>query len=222
MATRNRARQDGWRQELRAVPEFAAYVATVGPLLAMSPRGDRHPVLVLPGLGGDDTSTMPLRWFLSRLGYRTFGWSLGVNTGPTQRVVDGIGRLVDEVVDTHQQRISVVGWSLGGIFAREVAWRVPDDVRQVVTLGSPLLGSPDAPARVPVTSVYSRSDAIVHWQLSLLPPAPRRESVEVRGSHLGLGHNPPVLVVVADRLAQRDGTWRPYSPPRWARAWFAA
>jgi pimeloyl-ACP methyl ester carboxylesterase len=223
MAPRNdSSRQDVWRREARAVPEFAAFMATAGPLLAVAPRGDRHPVLVLPGLGGDDTSTMAMRWFLSRLGYKTFGWELGVNTGPTRRTVDGIARVVDDLVAAHKQRISVVGWSLGGVFARGIARRVPDDVRQVITLGSPLRGTPDAPPRVPVTSVYSKSDAIVPWQISILPDRPLRESVEVRGSHIGLGHNPPVMVVVADRLAQPDGKWRPYTAPRWARGWFAA
>jgi pimeloyl-ACP methyl ester carboxylesterase len=220
MATKERSRQGMWRREARAVPEFAAFVATVGPLLAMAPRGDRHPVLVLPGLGGDDTSTTAMRWFLGGLGYRTFGWKLGVNTGPTRRALDGMARLVDDLLAAHKQRISVVGWSLGGVFARAVASRVPDDVRQVITLGSPLRDTPDAPPQVPVTSVYSKSDAVVPWQMSVLPERGLRENVEVRGSHIGLGHNPPVLVVVADRLAQPDGKWRPYTAPRWARPWF--
>ena len=215
------SRRDGWRREARAVPEFAAFVTTAGPLLAVAPRGDRHPVLVLPGFGGDDQSTTSLRWFLSHLGYETFGWELGRNTGPSRRALDGVAKRVDALVEAHQQRISVVGWSLGGVFALDIARRVPTDVRQVITLGSPLRGTPDAPAQVPVTSVYSRSDAIVPWQASVLPAAPRRENVEIDGSHIGLGHNPRVMVVVADRLAQRDGEWRPYSRPSWAR-WIVA
>jgi pimeloyl-ACP methyl ester carboxylesterase len=119
------------------------------------------------------------------------------------------------LVARHQQRISVVGWSLGGIFARGIARRVPDDIRQVITLGSPLHRSADAPERVPVTSVYSKTDNVVSWPLSVLDDSPLRESVEVRGSHLGLGHNPAVLAVVSDRLAQRDGEWRPYTRRRW-------
>jgi Palmitoyl protein thioesterase len=209
------------RSEARAASEFAAFLATVGPLLAFSPSGDGHPVLVLPGLGGDDVSTMPLRWFLCLLGYKTYGWELGVNRGLTHRATEGMGRLVDELVTRHQQRISVIGWSLGGIFARGIARRVPNDIRQVITLGTPLHRSADAPAHVPVTSVYSRTDSVVPWPLAILEDAPLRESVEVRGSHLGMGHNPAVLTVVADRLAQRDGEWRPYTPPRWC-AWFAA
>jgi pimeloyl-ACP methyl ester carboxylesterase len=210
------------RSEARALPEFAAFMATVGPMLAVAPRGDRHPVLVLPGLGGDDPSTMPMRWFLSVIGYRTYGWELGINRGGTRRVTEGMSRRVDDLVAKHGQRISIIGWSLGGIFARGLAARVPNDIRNVITLGTPLRSSPDAPARVPVTSIYSKSDSIVPWQLAVLPDGPLRESVEVRGSHLGLAHNPAVLVVVTDRLAQSDGDWRPYVPPSWVRGWFAA
>jgi pimeloyl-ACP methyl ester carboxylesterase len=203
------------RSEARAAPEFVGFMATAGPMLAFSPRGDGHPVLVLPGLGGDDASTMPMRWFLSLLGYKTYGWELGVNRGLTHQATEGMGRLVDGLVARHQQRISIIGWSLGGIFARGVARRVPNDIRQVITLGTPLHQSADAPGHVPVTSVYSRTDRIVPWQLAVLDEAPLRESIEVRGSHLGLGHNPAVLAVVTDRLAQRDGEWRPYIRPRW-------
>jgi pimeloyl-ACP methyl ester carboxylesterase len=226
MAPYERSTRDGviaaFRSEARAVPEFAAFIATAGPMLAVARRGDAHPVLVLPGLGGDDTSTMPMRWFLALVGYKTYGWELGVNRGPTRHATDGMGRRVDELVAKHQQRITVIGWSLGGIFARGLARRVPQDVRQVITLGSPLRASPDAPDNVPVTSIYSKSDSVVPWSLSLLPDVPLRESVEVHSSHLGLGHNPAVLVVVTDRLAQPDGEWRPYVAPGWARGWFAA
>jgi pimeloyl-ACP methyl ester carboxylesterase len=207
------------RSEARAAPEFVAFMATAAPMLAWSPRGDGHPVLVLPGLGGDDASTIPIRWFLSLLGYKTYGWQLGVNRGSTAQATEGMGRLVDGLVARHQQRISVIGWSLGGIFANSIARRVPNDIRQVITLGSPLRQSADAPRHVPVTSVYSRTDRIVPWPLAVLDEAPLRESVEVCGSHLGLAHNPAVLTVVTDRLAHRDGAWRPYTPPRWC-PWF--
>jgi pimeloyl-ACP methyl ester carboxylesterase len=211
-----------FRSEARAVPEFAAFMATAGPLLAVAPRGDRHPVLVLPGMGGDDTSTLPLRWFLTLLGYKTHGWEQGINRGLTRRASEGLGRRVDELVARHQQRISMVGWSLGGIFAGALARRGPNDVRQVITLGAPVRSGAPVPAEVPVTSIYSKSDSIVPWQLAVLPDAPRRESVEVRSSHLGLGHNPAVLVVVTERLAQAEDDWRPYVAPSWARGWFAA
>jgi pimeloyl-ACP methyl ester carboxylesterase len=115
--------------------------------------------------------------------------------------------------------VSLVGWSLGGVHALELARRRPDAVRSVITLGSPLSGRRFPPA-IPTTSVYSRSDAIVPWRMSLLPARERSENVEVRGSHLGLGHNPMVAVVVADRLAQRVGSWKPFRVPKWARRGF--
>ena len=206
-------------REARAAQELAAFVATAAPLVARAPRGDGHPVIVLPGLGGGDGSTRPIRWFLARLGYRTFGWGLGTNTGPSRDTTAALDELVTTTVREHGELVSIVGWSLGGVFASSLAARSPHRVRQVITLGSPLRMAPDVPEAIPATSVYSRSDAIVPWRSSQLAAGPRRENIEVRGSHLGLGHNPPVLVVVADRLALPMGQWRPYRPPDWARRW---
>ena len=208
---------DRWRQEARALPEFAAFLATVGPLLTVAPKGDGHPVLVMPGLGGDDLSTTAMRGVLGQLGYAAVGWDLGVNMGPSRRTLDDVAALVDRLVARHQRRISLIGWSMGGVFALGVARRVPGDIRQVITLGSPLSRTRRPPAKVPVTSVYSRSDAIVPWEASVLPERHQWENVEVDGSHLGLGHNRRVMVVLADRLAQPDGQWRRYTPPAWAR-----
>src|SRR4051812_271014 len=81
-------------REARAIPEMAAFAMTAGPLLASLPRGDGHPVLVLPGLGGSDTSTAPLRWFLGQLGYRAYGWGLGRNSGFGRHVTDGLDELL--------------------------------------------------------------------------------------------------------------------------------
>ncbi|MGI9029198.1 MAG: esterase/lipase family protein [Ilumatobacteraceae bacterium] len=208
-----------WLREARAAPEFAGFMATVAPLLARSPRGDGHRVLVLPGFRASDTSTRPIRWFLDRLGYRTHGWGLGTNGGPTSHATDGMRQLVDRLIETDQAPISLVGWSLGGVYAHGIAERVPDHIRQVITLGSPLNYAPLLPVKVPATSIYSKSDTVVPHRASMLGSGPLRENIEVRGSHIGLGHNPPVLVVVADRLAQPADDWQPYRVPRWARAW---
>jgi hypothetical protein len=223
--------------ESRSVLELGAFAATA-PALQLTPRGDGHPVLVLPGLAATDESTRPLRWFLRTRGYHTHGWRLGRNTGPTARIRSGLGDRVRAIAEQHGRRISLVGWSLGGIYAREIARTAPDAVRQVITLGSPFRsvdadvplhdtpGDPDhghrvrqdvgrttgKPLSVPTTAVYTRTDGVVPWQLCVERPGPRRESVEVHGSHIGLGHNPAVLLVVADRLAQREGTWAPFTP----------
>lgn len=212
-----------WRRavsrEARAAPEFAAFLTVAGPLAVAAPRGDGHAVIVLPGLGAGDMSTRPLRWFLDRLGYRTYGWGLGTNRGFGRAVTVGLDDLLDRARAERPGPVSLVGWSLGGVHAAELARRHPSAVRYVVTLGSPLGGRGQPPAVVPSTSVYSRTDSIVPWRISQLPTRGHHESVEVRGSHLGLGHNPAVLVVVADRLAQPAGSWRAFRPPRWARRW---
>jgi pimeloyl-ACP methyl ester carboxylesterase len=244
-------RSESWRRPptsalalegVRAAGELSAMGALI-PLLRRAPTGDGHPVLVLPGFTAGDRSTVPLRWFLRDRGYFTHGWRLGRNLGPTDRIIDGMRARVEALLDQHGQRITIVGWSLGGIYAREIARGAPDAVRQVITLGSPFrltgrrgasnaeplfkLVSPlmqDAPPEqmvpedrrprlpVPATAVYTRTDGVVPWQSCVESDGPRRESIEVRGSHSGLGHNPAVLLTIADRLAQRDGTWSPFTP----------
>lgn len=216
-------------------------------MLRGAPSGDGHPVLVFPGLGAADSSTLMLRRFLGGLGYDVHRWGLGTNIGPTRRTVDGMHALVKKVSDAHGGPVSIVGWSLGGIFAREMARDHPHRVRQVVTLGSPYnmsdpvqsraMGAfslfsrlhipreefppPEAtrpPIPVPATSIYSKTDGIVSWESCVEEPGPRRENVQVSSSHLGYGFNATVLWVVADRLAQAEGTWAPFAaPPGMAR-----
>lgn len=221
--------------EMRAVFELGAFFS-MAPLLRLAPAGDGHPVLVLPGLGAGDASTRPLRAFLRDRGYRAHGWKLGPNRGPRPGVETKMQHRLAELTDRHGRKVSVVGWSLGGIFARELARRAPEQVRSVITLGSPFAGEPrashawrlyealsgraahDGPAReamkqpppVPSTAIYSRSDGVVAWQGCLEREGPSSENIEVVGSHGGLGHHPAVLYAVADRLARPEGQWRPF------------
>lgn len=221
--------------ELRAVFELGALFA-IAPLLRLAPTGDGHPVLVLPGLAASDLSTRPLRAFLRDRGYRAHGWKLGRNYGPRLGVEAAMQRRLAELAGRYGRKVSLIGWSLGGVFAREMARRAPDEVRCVITLGSPFAGEPRAsnawrvyeslsgraagdwpgretmkqPPPVPSTAIYSRSDGIVAWQGCLEREGPTSENVEVEGSHSGLGHNPAVLYVIADRLAQLEGRWRPF------------
>src|SRR5436190_18146975 len=122
--------------ESRAMFEFGAFAAAM-PWLRMAGRGDRHPVLVLPGFTASDVSTEPLRATLIANGYWTHGWRLGANLGPTERIIDGINDRLCEIYERHGRPVSLVGWSLGGIYARDLAREHPDKVRLVVTLGSP-------------------------------------------------------------------------------------
>ena len=221
--------------ELRAIMEMGAFFSTY-PLLRMGPRGDDHPVMVLPGLAASDTSTRPLRAFLMDRGYSAHGWKLGPNHGPLPGAEEAMQERLAELFQRYGQKVSLVGWSLGGIFARELAKRAPNQVRCVITLGSPFAGAPrasnawklyervsgrgvdDLEARtrrrvappVPATAIYSRTDGIVAWQGCLEDEGPLTENIEVEGSHCGLGHNPVVLHAVADRLAQPEGRWRPF------------
>jgi pimeloyl-ACP methyl ester carboxylesterase len=225
----------------RTATEFAAFVAAA-PLLQAVPRGEAHPVLVLPGFMAGDASTLLLRAYISGLGYPVQGWQLGRNTGPSQEILDGMDDALRVLADAHGQPVSLVGWSLGGIYARELARRDPDRVRQVITLASPfgladprpdrssrlfdtyshLRVAPEvlppaedvrAPLAMPATAVYSRSDGIVAWQTCLATPGRQSENVEICSSHCGMGHHPAAVYVIADRLAQPEGAWAPFQPP---------
>jgi pimeloyl-ACP methyl ester carboxylesterase len=225
----------------RAMGELLAF-AQATPLLQTLPRGDGHRVLVIPGFMGDDRSTAPLRLFLAGRGYRAMPWRLGRNLGPTDAIIDGMDGVLDRFATT-AERISIVGWSLGGIFAREIARSHVGVVRSVITLGSPfqlhagerdltnagqaydavsVLHSARAdrfvpaegrpPMPVPTTNIYTRADGVVPWQSCVDVDGDRSENIEIPGSHAGLGHNPVALALIADRLAQPDGSWRPYRP----------
>lgn len=212
---------------------------------ASLPDGDGHPVLLFPGLAADKTCLGPLKRLCEELGYVADDWGRGFNTGPQGDVDAWIGELaqqVREVADAHGRRVSLIGWSLGGIYAREIARAVPRSVRQVITLGTPFAGDGDAtnvgwlyrvlsgqPAviddalaarlrltpPVPTTSIFSRSDGVVAWQACQeRGDHAQAESVEVEASHIGLVWHPKVCRVVADRLAQPEGQWRPYREAR--------
>jgi pimeloyl-ACP methyl ester carboxylesterase len=202
---------------LRAGVEFGAGLAAL-PWLRLAPRGDGHAVLVLPGLGASDASTRMLRGFLRDRGYAAEGWGLGRNVGPRTGVERALLETLERMGDDSGRTVSLVGWSLGGLYARELAARRPQAVRSVVTLGSPL-HHPHAADRplpaVPTTSIYSRSDEIVPWRCSVVATGDASENVEVLGSHLGLGFNPAVLFAVSDRLAQAEGQWQPFERTGW-------
>ncbi len=234
--------------EVRAVNERMLMSAAL-PLLRRLRQGDGHHVIVFPGLAAGDGSTRPLRRLLRDLGYRAHGWRLGQNLGPTQETLDGLGGLLDRIVAEAESPVSLIGWSLGGIYARELARAAPAAVRQVVTLGSPIQmvdgdESPAAliwrrlkvrhapafkrsvravfrpPIEVPTTSIYSRTDGVVSWQASLVRTTPTSENIRVVGSHCGLGYNTAAIFATADRLAQPAGSWAPFAPPLWMRPAF--
>jgi pimeloyl-ACP methyl ester carboxylesterase len=230
--------------EARAPWEFAATLAA-SPWLARLPRGDGHPVIVFPGLGASDFTTAPLRHFLRERGYTACPWTEGFNFGPRKGVLDACRAQLAELADRHRQKVSLIGWSLGGIYARELAKEQSGHVRCVITLGTPFSGPPHATNAwrvyewlsgqsvsdhelaaqlhhappVPTTSIYSKSDGIVAWQCSLNEASPLAENIEVHASHVGMGVNPLALYAIADRLAQQPGAWQPFDL-HGARRWF--
>lgn len=222
-------------EPLRAVLDYCA--ARIG--CEPEPVGDGHPVVVYPGLAGGAMSTAHLRHFLERSRFTVRDWEGGVNTGPDGIFDDWLGKLVGRVRELHAEhgrKVSLIGWSLGGVYAREIAKLCPGSVRQVVTMGTPFgsLGggnhagtvykllnratshlTPELEARlrecppVPTTSIYSKTDGIVSWRGCIERKTERSESVEVAASHLGMGTHPAVLRIIANRLAQPEGRWRP-------------
>jgi pimeloyl-ACP methyl ester carboxylesterase len=231
--------------EGRALWEFGASIAA-SPFMNQVPRGDGHPVLVFPGLSANDVSTIPMRNFLRDRGYAPHPWNYGFNFGPRPGVLRGCVEHVRELHEKYGRKVSLIGWSLGGLYAREVAKQVPELTRCVITLGTPFTGNPKAthawrlyewvsdgkvdekpevlaqlrvPPPVPTTSIYSKTDGIVAWQCSLNPLGAQTENIEIHASHFGMGLNPAALYAIADRLAQPEGAWRPFERSG-ARKWF--
>jgi len=213
--------------EAVAALELPRLVASL-PRLLRAPRGEGAPVVVLPGFGAGDGSTGPLRSYLRLQGHRASGWGLGTNRGDVPSLLPRVVACVERVARRAGGPIALVGWSLGGVLARETARDRPDLVSRVVTLGTPVVGGPkytavadfyrrqgvdldaiesevDAryatPIRVPVTAVYSKRDGIVAWRACIDERSADVEHVEVRASHFGLGFSAEVYEIVAERLA---------------------
>ncbi len=223
--------------EGRGWMELAASLAA-RPVLMRAPRGDGHPVLALPGFLASDRSTLLLRRYLGELGYDARAWGHGQNLGRFYKMRDLLSRQLETIHRQTGRKVSLVGWSLGGVFARYLALTQPEAVRSVVTLGSPFAadiqatnarrlyeamsqeGPPD-PADLtalagdlPVanSSIYTKLDGIVNWRTCIPNPAANAEAIEVLlASHVGIGVNPAALWALADRLAQPEGSFAPFA-----------
>ncbi len=212
------------------------------PLLATAPRGDGHAVMVLPGFATSDAMTVLLRWYLASLGYDVHGWELGWNMDQHAAGENGehVARRIADLAALSGRKVSLVGWSLGGVIAREAARRDHGSLRQVIALGSPFTGDPSAtslstayewltgnsvgsddtraryaeghlPLPVPSSAIFSRTDGVTAWQNCVSETDARTEVIEVHASHFGMVSNPAVFWAVADRLAQAEGQWAPFT-----------
>lgn len=224
--------------ETRTVLELGRYFVTPQPSQGL-PRGDGHPVLVIPGFLVGDTSTYVLRQFLDSLGYATHPWDLGLNVGFYESRLEVLSKKIKAMAEASNQAVSIIGWSLGGLYTRELARHQPELVRQVITLGTPFARSLNAsrirpfyewvsgnrtqevdpelferiqsPPPVPTTAIYTQSDGIVAWETTMeQEESDTVQNICVEGSHCGLGHNLEVLAIIADRLSQPKGQWRRY------------
>jgi pimeloyl-ACP methyl ester carboxylesterase len=196
------------------------------PALALAPRGRGEQVMVWPGFGAGNASTGALRSYLNYLGYQARGWKLGSNNGDVLNLLELLKAELQ--AEKLTEPVTLIGWSLGGYLAREVARDCPELVKRVVTLGSPVVGGPkytavaaafqqrgesmdeierlvderyDIPLQVPVTAIYSKADGVVAWQACIDERSPDVEHIEIFSSHIGLGFSPQAYRILASRLA---------------------
>ena len=231
--------------EPRGLMDIPALLAAA-PFLMTAPRGKKHGVVVLPGFGADDRSTVLLRRYLSLLGYDAHGWKRGRNIRSPGSDVPAVIEQIKVLQAKHGLPVTLIGWSRGGIMAREIARQIPESVRMVITLGSPfadptannvgviwkLITGEDVPRNpvrvrqlaepipVPATAIYTKSDGVVAWRACLEKPSAKAENIEVRSTHIGLGFHAPALWAIADRLAQKGATWKPFKPTPFVAPFF--
>ena len=215
-----------------AVKDVSSFVAcTIRPPCAPPvenvPKGDGHAVVVFPGFLTGDWATRGLINWLKAVGYNAIGWGSGMNWGPTQSALERCETLLDEAAERTGRKVTLIGRSLGGLYAREIAKDEPDKVVRVITLGTPIkfpIATPLSPFAemlssnfdpafvkrqgdltrnppVPVTAFYSRKDGIVPWRSCLVEESPTAENIEVDSPHTIMGSNPMAMRIIAERLA---------------------
>lgn len=244
IASKAAAKAPSWLLGLLEIPRALTEAASLIPArswLRGLPAGDGHPVITLPGFLASGRSMRTVRRYLRHWGYDAQCWNLGRNLGiSSERDLESLlDDRLHETFESSGEKVSLIGWSLGGLYAREVARRNPDLVRSVILLGSPI-GDPKATNAwrvyesvsgqqvdeedirrrvatlrkpidgIPITAIYSLSDAIVSARIAQLPPGPMIENIGVPASHIGMGFNPAILYVIADRLAQRQEDWQDF------------
>ena len=234
--------------EARIFMEMALLPASL-PLLMAAPQGDGHPVILVPGFMAGESTLAALKLFLQNKGYDVHTWGLGRNVGFRGKHANALPQKIRYLHHTTGRKVSLVGWSLGGVFSFYGAETTQDCVRSIITLGSPvsvdMMGNQSPPALkamyrlvshrlgasahlmqprakamrehrrlpIPTSCLYSLSDGVVPPQEATIDGDPAlHENIQVPGSHVGLGFNGIVMAIVADRLAQPEGHWKPFAP----------
>lgn len=215
--------------EILSVVDVAKLLFQI-PRFSHHPKGTNRPLLVLPGYATDDSIAYPLRKYLNFISHRAEGWNMGVNDGNVPRMMSEFEKRLKEFYAIHKEKVNLVGWSLGGYVAREVARDNPDLVHKVVSIGSPLFGGPKytsiakvyaerqnidleeleneiderykVPLTMPLLSIYSKKDNIVSWQSCIDTFSPNATNIEMDATHLGLILNPDVYETVARFLQE--------------------
>ena len=203
------------------------------PQLLTAPRGDGRPIALAPGYLAGEYSMQPLAQYLKILGYTVYPWGLGNNNGDVEEDIERFGDRIEALSeDLDGEPITLIGWSLGGVVAREVARLQERSVREVITLGTPVIGGPKYTAigslfaavkgidldelelevhernaiglSQPVTSIYSKSEGVVAWQASVDVYNPQARNISVSSTHFSIGVSPVVWRLIADILAEED------------------
>lgn len=243
---RGRDRPPALAYAIAELPRALLELASLVPghlLLKRAPRGDGHPVVTLPGYRSNDAAMLAMRRYLARWGYDPYPWGLGTNLGVGYQRLDYEERMLatlERIVSVRREPASLIGWSQGGVIAREIARRRPELVRQIITLGSPVADAPEATTLfrifrrtsaeeitnelmsfmrevaaplpdVRCICIYSNSDGVVSPDIAQDLVSPNVENIRVSSSHLGMVVNPYVLMIIADRLAQPEDNWQPFN-----------
>lgn len=215
--------------ENRAFLELGAGLISA-PFLKQKTIGKGRAVLVIPGFGAGDITTVLLRRYLSKQGYKACGWGLGVNQGTSPKIKEQLQTKIKQLHQQTGQKVSIIGWSLGGVFARELGRHQQEDIHSVITLGTPFTGNPygnhlfqlslalsgktftqkDAeafdrraePPPVKTIAIHSRMDGVVSWQCSLEKETDHTRNISVATSHFGYPFNPKVFAVLAEALEE--------------------
>lgn len=224
--------------ESRSLFELGQFFQSLSHISTL-PSGDNHPVIVIPGFLTDDKYTSLMRWFLKKKNYDVRPWHQGVNLSFKLRYIQNLQKQIYQINNNTGKKVSLVGWSLGGMYARYASHTMPEYIRQVITLGTPFSRQmnstlvtrffelinrqkfsdfhPDIinkiiqPLPVASTSIYSKLDGVIAWECSICPtPHNNHEHIEIDSSHTGLTHNPASLYAIADRLALSENDWQPF------------